>query len=116
MNCFQNLKLIEDRENFNENSIFFIFWKDFNVIIIEPVQAFDYFDVFDRFDLKHNVESLLIYSMNFKAKTQCQSINFFLILHKIKNFWKDYTFYKILDHLSEISWENFFLPGVSQRP
>ena len=40
------------------------------MIIIEPVQAFDYFDVFDRFDLKHDVSSLLIYSMNFKAKTQ----------------------------------------------
>ena len=33
----------------------FLFRKNFSVIIIEPIQAFDYYDVFDRFDLKNDV-------------------------------------------------------------
>ena len=32
-------------------------WKDFNVIIIEPIQAYDNFDLFDGLDLKHDVAS-----------------------------------------------------------
>ena len=57
MKSFQNLKDIEDRKKFYEYSITLKFWKDFNVIIIEPIQAFDYFDVFD---LKHDVAVILI--------------------------------------------------------
>ena len=47
-----------------------MFWKDFNVIIIEPIQAFDYFDDFDGFDLKHDAAELLqsIFNCNYCYK------------------------------------------------